>query len=318
MPLETIENTRAEEILDETYPIWGEGLSRSAYSLWYRGQRATPWGQTRLSRVALVEQGRILASAKRYDFRARLGDRLVNVLGVGAVFTPAALRGHGHAAALLAEMHDEARERGCDVALLFSEIGPDYYARLGYDVVEEQEVTLEVVRKRGAPATLVRSGDAADLDTIAEISARYADGAAFALERSTGVINLGLTRRRLLAGLGPAGLRQCEFFVSEEGHRAVAYVVISRGPRGLVLEDCGDWDPTGARIGAILQVLDARDPAQPAMRLTGRLPASLRPPQLRVVLERPPGDVMMIKRLREGLIIPSPLSPVVYWNLDLF
>ena len=33
-----------EEILDQTFPIWGEGLERAAYGKYNRAQAATPWG----------------------------------------------------------------------------------------------------------------------------------------------------------------------------------------------------------------------------------------------------------------------------------
>ena len=59
-----------EQILDLTYPLWGEGLTRQAYGAWNRGQMSTPWGRTHLERVALVDGGQLLSSAKRYDFDA--------------------------------------------------------------------------------------------------------------------------------------------------------------------------------------------------------------------------------------------------------
>ena len=55
-----------EQILDLTYPLWGEGLTRQAYGSWNRGQMSTPWGRTHLERVALVDAGQVLSSAKRY------------------------------------------------------------------------------------------------------------------------------------------------------------------------------------------------------------------------------------------------------------
>ena len=61
--------------------------------------------------------------------------------------------------------------------------------------------------------------------------------------------------------MGPAGDREVQFFIAEEGASAVAYVVISVRGGAWVLEECGDRDPAGARVGAILQVLMARDPS---------------------------------------------------------
>jgi hypothetical protein len=173
-------------------------------------------------------------------------------------------------------------------------------------------------RRAGAPATLVRSGEASDFELIAEIAARYREGAAFALHRTAELIAFGVARRRLLAGLGPPGLRDVEFFVAEEGSRAVAYVVLTRGPSGLVLEDCGDRDPTGARVGAVLQVLAARHPADPQMRLRGWLPQSSRPPQIRVSQESGAGDIMMVRGFDEASPAVHASGEIVYCNLDVF
>jgi predicted N-acetyltransferase YhbS len=319
MRLIEADDPQREQIMDGTYPVWGEGLSREAYSRWNRAQMATPWGRDHLRRVAIVDDtGDILASAKRYDFDARAGGERIRILGIGAVFTPESKRGRGYARTLIELMMADAAARGGTLALLFSEIGPAYYETLGFQVVQQRRVTLEAAAPNGSPAMLVRSGDADDLPVMADISARYTSEAAFALERSPGLIGFGLARRRLLAGLGPPGLRDVEFFVTEEAHRAAAYVVVTRGPRGRFLEDCGDRDPTGARIGAMLQVLAARAPVDAPLRVTGWLPASLRPPQVRVVLDEPANDIMMVRSLVGDPKALPVLTPSVYWPLDLF
>jgi hypothetical protein len=190
---------------------------------------------------------------------------------------------------------------------------------MGFRVLPRVTCEVEVSRGRGgAPATLVRSGEASDLDAIARIAARYGEGAAFALDRTADLIAFGVARRRLLAGLGPPGLRDVEFFVAEEAHRAVAYVVMTRGPAGLVLEDCGDRDPTGARIGAILQVLAARQPGAPPMRLRGWLPRAVRPPQIRILDESPASDIMMVRDFDPASPAIHASAEIVYWNLDVY
>lgn len=310
------DSTRLEEILDGTYAIWGEGLSRPSYSAWNRAQMATEWGRERLKRVALVRDETLLASAKRYDFHARVAGNSATVLGIGAVFTPVDQRGRGYARELIDRMLEDAGDRGCQYALLFSEIGAAYYESMGFRVIPRSISTIDIRQKAGAPATFVRSGEKADLPVIADITARYKAHATFALDRSPELIEFGMARRRLLAGLGPSGLRHAEFFVGEEGYRAVAYVFVTRGPRGVVLEECGDRDPSGARIGAILQVLAARTPAEPALRLTGWLPDDLRPPQLDLVSQSPATDIMMIRPLANTPAF-EPL-PAVYWQTDAF
>jgi hypothetical protein len=266
----------------------------------------------------LVDNGTVLASAKRYDFQARIGPSETPVAGIGAVFTPVAQRNRGYARALVERVLEDATARGCRYALLFSEIGSAYYESMGFRVVPRTTLSIDVVRKAGAPATFVRSGEATDLPEIGDINRRYSEGASFALVRSPELIEFSFTRRRLLAGLGPAGHRGVEFFVTEEGYRAVAYVFITRGPGGVVVEECGDRDPTGARIGAMLQVLASRTPAETSQPMTTWLPPSLRPPQIKVLEETPAREVMMIRPLADAPMPSLDTAPVIYWASDVF
>src|SRR5678816_1367590 len=94
-----------EQILDLTYPLWGEGLTRQAYGAWNRGQMSTPWGRTHLERVALLDAGQVLSSAKRYYFDATVSGVRQRVVGVGAVFTPP--EGRGRARGLRKHLLDE-------------------------------------------------------------------------------------------------------------------------------------------------------------------------------------------------------------------
>src|SRR5438876_2974233 len=156
-----------DAILDATFTIWHEGLSRDAYGRWWQAQLRTAWGRARLRRFALVQGSEVLASAKEYRLRGVLDGRPLEIAGIGAVFAQPLHRGHGHAADLVERLLDRAREDGVGAALLFSEIGPDYYRRLRFDVVPATEYALRVVdRGRGAPATLVRAGDDRDLPAL--------------------------------------------------------------------------------------------------------------------------------------------------------
>ena len=75
-----------ERILDSTFPVWHEGLTRRAYSQWNAAQLRTPWGRERLTRFALLDDGgRLLASLKRYRYDVRIGGRDGWMCGIGAV-----------------------------------------------------------------------------------------------------------------------------------------------------------------------------------------------------------------------------------------
>jgi GNAT superfamily N-acetyltransferase len=311
-----------DRILDATYEIWHDGLSRPAYGRLYLAQQKTPWGKDRLRRVALVEGGTLLASAKVYTFNATLEGTPIRVAGLGAVFTQPEARGRGAARDLIERILAREAGHGADLALLFSEIGSGYYARLGFEAIATTNRELRVAQSEryGAPMTMVRGGEERDMADIALMEHTRAEGRRFHLNRDRDLIHFSIARTRLLAGLGPAGTREAQFFIAEEGASAVAYVVIGVKGSAWTLEAAGDRDPTGARVGAILQVLIARDPAERRPTITAWLPAGFLPPQVTVVAERPSAEVMMIRPLTARGTPSSPLkeSDLLYWHGDLF
>lgn len=315
-------SAQLDEVLDMTYPTWHDGLSRAAYGRWYTTQLATPWGSRHLSRWALVEDGAVLASAKVYALAGRLEGRPLRIHGIGAVFVAPAQRGRGLGVELMNRLVERAGKEGADAVLLFSEIGAAYYARLGFEIMPMDDLTLRVREdeRRGAPATMVRFGDDRDLPDVIEMDASRAAAFRFHLDRDRDMASYALTKKRLLAGLAPAGARALQFFVAEEGASAVAYVVIAVKERGWTIESCGDRDPAGARLGAILQVLIAREPGEQRPAIGGWLPATLRPRQIEVVSAAPSRDVMMIRPLTAAARASRPLraEDIFYWRGDSF
>jgi GNAT superfamily N-acetyltransferase len=308
-----------EHILDETWRIWSDGLTRDAYARYNEAQMKTPWGQRFLDRVALVDGARVLSSAKRYTLGARLDGRHIRVLGIGAVFTPRALRSRGSAAALIERLLEDARGAGIDAALLFSEIGAGYYERFGFVPIPRDTLWLRAVERPGAPAVLVRAGDERDISAVTDLLCAAAAPARFALDIEADFVRYSLAKKRLLAGLSPAGWRSVEFYIAEEGASAVAFVLLTSSPTGMALEACGDRDPTGARVGAILQVLRAREPRERVPDIAAWLPPTFRPPQLTIVKERPASELMMIKPLRDDLRTGDlRAEDIVYWHGDAF
>ena len=310
-----------EQVLSDTFPLWNDGLSRENYAKNWAAQLKTPWGQTHLDRVALVDGPHVMCSAKRYHLSLRLDGRIRSVLGIGAVFTAAAHRGRGCARELLMRMLDTAVTEGQEFAMLFSEIAPAFYERLDFVPVPLLESTLEVDQKSGgAPAMLVRSGDESDLPAIIEMSAARSAGARLALDRSEDLVRFAITRKRLLSGLLPIGRRNTEFLVVEEGQQAVAYLVSTEQDGRWTIEEAGDRDPSGARLGALLQVMLARYPSERLPEIRCWWPQGLVPPQVKVAASTPTQEVLMLRPLRDRILPLPPLTAaeVVYWHADYF
>jgi predicted N-acetyltransferase YhbS len=319
MNIVTAEGELLERILDGTFEIWNEGVSRSAYEQWNRALLRTPWARHRLHRfVALDERERVLATAKQYRFDVRVGGRQGWMCGIGAVFTPPELRRRGHASTLIEHLVSRAQREGALLASLFSEIGTAFYEQLGFTAAPLEEVTISVNVKSGAPAMLVRAGEERDLQALAAMHSVRSATASFALQRDASLVHYAMTKKRLLAGLGPPGLRQLEFFVAEEGASAVAYVVLNENANGWTLEEAGDRDPAGARLGAMLQVLLAREPSHRMPLIRAWWPRAFAvPPQIQLTNHSAPKDVFMVRPLSD-VSMPRTADDVFYWHADHF
>src|SRR5258705_8071662 len=203
--LAIVQGPYLQQVLDHSYPVWHEGLSRTAYGRYYAAQVATPWGRGPLQRLALVEKGEVLASAKLYAFDVILDRVPFRIAGIGALFTAPAHRGRGHARALVDQLLERAAAEGADLALLFSIIGADYYGRLGFETIATTDLSLKVIedKRRRAPMTLVRAGaerDLADAVALPRVrAARYPSQ----LDRDLRFVRHASTMQRLPARFGP-------------------------------------------------------------------------------------------------------------------
>ena len=165
---------------------------------------------------------------------------------------------------------------------------------------------------------LVRAGVERDLPDIAALDAARSSGVRFALRRRPSLLSYAVSKKRLLAGLGPPGLRQLEFFVAEEGASAVAYVVLSENANGWTLEEAGDRDPAGARLGAMLQVLLAREPSHRTPLIRAWWPRAMPvPPQLQRTDRGEARDIFMVRPLAD-VPMPTTADDVFYWRSDYF
>ena len=309
-----------ERILGATYSIGHEGLSRQAYAKFDAAQMKTAWGRRHQQRFALVKGADVLASAMQYDLGAVLDQKPVRICGIGAVFTEPTHHGGGHASVLIERLLAEAARDGAEVALLFSEMGSECDAQNGFEVIPTTEVELRVTEplRRGAPMTLIRGGEERDLAAVVAMGQVRAGAFRFHLDRDVEFVQYAITKRRLLAGLGSAGARQLHFFIAEEGITAAAYVVVSVVGSTWSIEECGDRDPSGARVGAILQALIAREPVERRPSIRAWLPPGFLPPQVTIVSAKPSPEVMMVRSIGSTVLRP-PLSgdDVLYWRSDI-
>lgn len=279
----------------------------------------TAWGRHHRRRFALVDGADVLASATQYNLAGVLDERSIRVCGIGEILTPPACGTGGHVRELVDQLLDDAARDGAAIGLLLSDMTHEHRPA-GFEVVSMTEAELKVTEssRRGAPMTLIRGGGERDLAAIVAMGEIRADPFRFHLDRDVDFVQYAITTKRLLAGLGQPGARQLHFFIAEEGITAAAYVVVSIVGGAWTIEECGDRDPSGARVGAILQALIAREPVERRPTIRAWFPRGFVPPQVTIVSTKPSTDVLMVRSL--GSVVQPRLSgdDVLYWPSDIF
>jgi hypothetical protein len=261
----------------------------------------------------------VLASAQQYNLTGIFDKQPVRVCGIGQVFTDPAHRDRDYARALVERLLDEATGDGVEIALLFGNAASPACGN-GFDTLRFNDLELEVAQspRHGAPMILVRAGEDRDLAAIVAMGRARGAPFRFHIERDAELVKYAITKRRLRAGLGAAGERELQFVIAEEGITAAAYLVISTFKGTWTIEECGDRDVSGARVGAILQALIAREPAERRPVIRGWLPPGFLPPQVTIVSSRPSDELMMTRFLGPGARRRGFVSDdVMYWRSDL-
>jgi hypothetical protein len=310
-----------KRVLDAGADISPESLSREAYAKFDAAQMKTAWGRDHRRRFALVDGADVLASATHYDLPGVLDKRRVRVCGIGEIFTQTPHDTGGVVAReLVNRLVEKASRDGAALALLFSDMSHELRPA-GFEVVSMTEGELKVTEsaRRGAPMTLIRGGEERDLGAIVAMGQIRADPFRFHLDRDGDFVQYAITKKRLLAGLGKPGARQLHFFIAEEGITAAAYVVVSVVGDTWTIEECGDRDPSGARVGAILQALIAREPVERRPTIRAWFPRGFVPPQVTILSTKPSTDALMVRSL--GSTVVQPLlsgDDVLYWRSDIF
>lgn len=277
----------AAEVLPQTHALWSGGLPFDAYVERTRRVANTPYGRKHYSTLALSDDGtRALATFKRYERAAHAGTEILHAIGIGAVFTPAALRGSGYATAMLALALDEARSAKVDFAFLYSDIHPQFYRECGFIDLPSRSIS---VRADSLSALRVR----ADAIGARDWSAMRACFEALERGRTASLLRTPVfwshLRERASGG---------DNFCAREGPRVVAYVLGRREPRSdtYVMNEIAFADAHQETAQALL-----RGAAGDLRRIAGWLP----PLPARAILPRGSvrprsHPVLMIAPLSEG------------------
>ena len=304
-----------DRVLDARCQSPQNGLSSRACGILHAAQMKTTWGRERQRTFALTDGHEILASAEQYHLTGVFDERAVRICGIGSVQSDP-----GYASQLVDRLIGAAAREGAEIALLFSDTPIDDEIGGAFEPIRFSDVTLSVAQspRHGAPMTLVRGGEERDLAAIVAMGRVRAEPFRFHLDRDVDFVQYAITSKRLLAGLGAANARQLHFFIAEEGITAAAYVILTVVGACWTVEECGDRDVSGARVGALLQALIAREPMERRPTIRGWLPPGFMPPQVTVVSATPSAETIRVRVLDSSKMVRRLSSvDVLFWRNDL-
>jgi predicted acetyltransferase len=110
------------------FDIWGKGLSLEEH---VQSRLISPKHRLATWYVGTLDD-RVVVSLGCYPLRFSMRGQELPGIAIGSVYTRAEFRRRGLAAQLLAWVEDQKRRDGAALSLLYSDISPNYYARLGY------------------------------------------------------------------------------------------------------------------------------------------------------------------------------------------
>ncbi|MBS2026243.1 MAG: GNAT family N-acetyltransferase [Deltaproteobacteria bacterium] len=225
--------------------LWGGGLPEDKFVAWQRRLADSSESAGRYRLLGLFDQdaGELLSALKAYTFEGSVEGEPVRVLGIGAVFTPERLRKRGFASRLLHLAMEDARLRGHDCALLFSDIGTRYYEELGFFALESNECQLDpqsLPKSHG-----FRAAAPGDELTVSRIfAACRTPQPRFSLARDGWSVRFQLRRLRELARVRDVG--EPEWGLIVEGSLGDAAAMIRHTKEALDVLDCA-WTTNQAR-----------------------------------------------------------------------
>jgi predicted N-acetyltransferase YhbS len=256
----------AREVLPLTASLWAGRRTFEEYVAQTLEIARGTYGRRYLRTIGLYDGRTCVASFKRYERRLRNGSRPLRAVGFGAVFTPDEHRGRGYASVMLAMALDQARKDGYDLAYLFSDIRPQFYAAVGFETIPSRHFSL---RADVLPAERLELGPLGEDDWM-RVRRVFEAGEG---QRNAAFLRTLATwswiRTRARHGSEhPAG--QETNFVVRRRRGIAAYVFGVRVPErdAYVLDEFGFADDSGAaRVPSLL-----RAAAGDLRRITGWLP----------------------------------------------
>lgn len=284
--------TFAREVLPVSAKLWAGRRDLATYQRQTTEIARSPYGRENYATFGFEVDGTRVASCKRYLRTIRHGAATLRAFGIGAVFTPEEYRGCGYASAMLATLLDERRAAGDDVAYLFSDIRPQFYAAIGFVELPSRAISL---RADALPTTrvAVERLEAKDWPAVQRTFASREAERPWAFERNAQVWNW--VRLRIKHGSEHTKGSETNLVI-RRGRTLAGYVVGVRAPEhdAYIVDEFGWGDRDEDVVAPLL-----RAAAGDLRRIVGWLP----PDRARELLPRG-----AVRKRKDAIFMAAPLT----------
>jgi GNAT superfamily N-acetyltransferase len=267
-----------DAVYRESHVLWGSGLTLGDYrGLWDDVSR-TAWGGRYAGFYVWVDdRGVVLSSVKLYRPRLRLHGQTFRATVIGALFTPRAVRGRGHASSLVRAVLSQARDRGDRLALLFSDIGTRFYSALGFRVLPAEEDWGTLPHAPAAPPEgSLRPFSDADAEAVHRAHHDFCSSRPLAMLRDAEHWHfLDVRSRRFFDRLQDGRVRQRQQ-VAQVGGRFAGYLVALEGRRDWGVREVGAPGGDPRAMAEILRLGAARARREGLRAFYGWLPPGVK------------------------------------------
>ena len=195
----TADEKRARDLL--TFASWGDQLTSEQYLQREARLCAHAWAKETMTWWLWRDaDGSVLSSCETYRMCSAVDGERGETWAVASVYTDPALRGRGHARAMMKALVTRARADGAQASTLFSDVGAPIYEASGYQARPAEDLVFPP-----APGDPARGVDALIVDQVGDLEP-YVDD--FAIWPTPAQLDWHLERARTygaLLGRGPIG-----------------------------------------------------------------------------------------------------------------
>ncbi len=313
--------------IDRSWNEWSSHRPRDTHHRFFRGLMESAWGRERMRSPALVaDDGEPVATMWLFETPFQLDGRPIRAGGIGSVVVRDDLRKQGVGTRFMGAVHDLLRSEGYEAALLFSNIDPRFYLKLGYQVLPTRHysgVIPAAVETVTGPWTIRPYADT-DFDAVRDLHNAGAAARRLGLLRDDTYWAYDFLASDLYAELiAEEPGEPWEFLVGEQGGEVAAYLRSSPGEDDSLEVNEFAFKPGGEELvsSMLTWIRDRVFPAKP-LTVEGLLPSrfgDLCPAASPEWKDQDKG-VMMMRPIADGFELPTfeLLDDYFVWSYDRF